>query len=76
MSTREEYQEFSNRLRYGLEIAEQQLIEETARREGKLCYGHPNGKIIHIAASDVLKERENSGITCPQSDLVEGSWFR
>ena len=34
MSTEEEYKELSAKLRYGLELAEQRLIEETARREG------------------------------------------
>ena len=38
MSTEEEYKELSAKLRYGLELAEQRLIEETARREGTLCY--------------------------------------
>ena len=33
MSTEEEYKELSAKLRYGLELAEQRLIEETARRE-------------------------------------------
>ena len=37
MSTEEEYKELSAKLRYGLELAEQRLIEETARREG-ICY--------------------------------------
>ena len=31
MSTEEEYKELSAKLRYGLELAEQRLIEETAR---------------------------------------------
>ena len=44
MSTEEEYKELSEKLRYGLELAEQRLIEETARREGTLCYGRPDGK--------------------------------
>ena len=43
MSTEEEYKELSAKLRYGLELAEQRLIEETARREGTLCYGRPDG---------------------------------
>ena len=76
MSTREEYQEFSNKLRYGLELAEQQLIEETARREGELCYGSPDGKVIRVPASAVLQDRKQGGIPCPQKDVVEGSWFR
>ena len=45
MSTEEEYKELSAKLRYGLELAEQRLIEETARREGTLCYGRPDGKV-------------------------------
>lgn len=38
MSTEEEYKELSAKLRYGLELAEQRLIEETARREGTLLW--------------------------------------
>ena len=41
MSTEEEYKELSEKLRYGLELAEQRLIEETARREGTLCEASP-----------------------------------
>ena len=44
MSTEEEYKELSAKLRYGLELAEQRLIEETARREGTLCYGSSRWK--------------------------------
>ena len=44
MSTEEEYKELSAKLRYGLELAEQRLIEETARREGTLCYGRTRWK--------------------------------
>lgn len=57
MST-EEYQELSKKLRYGLELAEQRLIEETARREGVLCYGSPDGKVVRISATEVLRSRQ------------------
>ena len=49
MSTEEEYKELSAKLRYGLELAEQRLIEETARREGTLCYGRPDGKVVRLS---------------------------
>ena len=55
MSTEEEYKELSAKLRYGLELAEQRLIEETARREGTLCYGRPDGKVVRISATELLK---------------------
>ena len=54
MSTEEEYKELSAKLRYGLELAEQRLIEETARREGTLCYGRPDGKVVRISATELL----------------------
>ena len=57
MSTEEEYKELSAKLRYGLELAEQRLIEETARREGTLCYGRPDGKVVRISATELLKLR-------------------
>ncbi|MGP1435094.1 MAG: hypothetical protein ACTTKN_00440 [Phocaeicola sp.] len=75
MSTKEDYQEFSNKLRYGLEEAERQLIEDTARRDGELCYGSSDGKVIHVPASKVLSER-NSGIARPKDEPVDGTWFR
>lgn len=61
MSTEEEYQELSVKLRYGLELAEQRLIEETARREGTLCYGRPDGKVVRVSASELLKLRQSGG---------------
>lgn len=60
MST-EEYQELSEKLRYGLELAEQRLIEETARREGVLCYGRPDGKVVRVSASELLRLRKSGG---------------
>lgn len=77
MSTEEEYQELSAKLRYGLELAEQRLIEETARREGTLCYGAPDGKVVRVSAIELLKLRENGDdintLSCINSDL-DGSW--
>jgi hypothetical protein len=61
MSTEEEYRELSEKLRYGLELAEQRLIEETARREGTLCYGRPDGKVVRVSATELLKLRESGG---------------
>ena len=61
MSTEEEYKELSAKLRYGLELAEQRLIEETARREGTLCYGRPDGKVVRISATELLKLRQSCG---------------
>lgn len=60
MST-EEYKELSAKLRYGLELAEQRLIEETARREGTLCYGRPDGKVVQVPATELLRLRQSMG---------------
>lgn len=60
MST-EEYKELSAKLRYGLELAEQRLIEETARREGMLCYGRPDGKVVRVPATELLRLRQSKG---------------
>ena len=62
MSTEEEYKELSAKLRYGLELAEQRLIEETARREGTLCYGRPDGKVVRISATDLIQQNHIEGI--------------
>ena len=59
MSTEEEYKELSAKLRYGLELAEQKLIEDTAKRDGTLCYGRADGEVILISAAEVLKLRES-----------------
>ena len=66
MSTEEEYKELSAKLRYGLELAEQRLIEETARREGTLCYGRPDGKVVRISATVAV-------CTCSE---MESGWNR
>ena len=70
MSTEEEYKELSAKLRYGLELAEQRLIEETARREGTLCYGRPDGKVVRISATELLKLRQSSGNNVSQTTLI------
>lgn len=81
MSTEEEYQELSAKLRYGLELAEQRLIEETARREGTLCYGRPDGKVVRVSATELLKLRQSGGssvgavATCSCAEMESG-WNR
>lgn len=65
MSTEEEYKELSAKLRYGLELAEQRLIEDTAKREGTLCYGRADGEVVRISAVELLKLRES---VSPKSD--------
>ena len=73
MSTEEEYKELSAKLRYGLELAEQRLIEETARREGT--------KVVRISATELLKLRQSSGnnaasvAVCTCSEMESG-WNR
>ena len=76
MSTEEEYKELSAKLRYGLELA-----EETARREGTLCYGRPDGKVVRISATELLKLRQSGGnnaasvAVCTCSEMESG-WNR
>ena len=52
------YKEVRAKLRYGVELAEQRLIEETARREGTLCYGRPDGKVVRISATEDVYKRQ------------------
>ena len=70
MSTEEEYKELSAKLRYGLELAEQRLIEETARREGTLCYGRPDGKLRQSSGNNAA-----SVAVCTCSEMESG-WNR
>lgn len=78
MSTEEEYKELSAKLRYGLELAEQRLIEDTAKREGTLCYGRADGKVIKVSAAELLKLRENSNHQlekmCVNYDIAIDNW--
>ena len=69
MSTEEEYKELSAKLRYGLELAEQRLIEETARRDGK---------VVRVSATELLKLRQSgenntaSVAVCACSEMESG----
>ena len=60
---------------------EQRLIEETARREGTLCYGRPDGKVVRISATELLKLRQSGGnnaasvAVCTCSEMESG-WNR
>ncbi len=79
MSSEEDYLELSAKLRYGLELAEERLIEETARREGTLCYGRPDGEVIRVSASELLRLRKSgSGISVAACSCVnmENGWGR
>lgn len=81
MSTEEEYKELSAKLRYGLELAEQRLIEETARREGTLCYGRPDGKVVRVSATELLKLRQSGGsnavaVPVGACSEMDGGWNR
>lgn len=60
MQQTEEIIELSNKLHWGLEVAEQKLLEETAARNGLLCLGTPDGKVISVPAKELLKQRKRS----------------
>ena len=57
MQKNEEMIELSNKLHWGLEVAEQRLLEETAARNGSLCLGTPDGKVVSVPAKELLKQR-------------------
>ena len=48
-------QELSDKLRRGLQLAEQRLLERNARH-GKLhSQGTPDGKVIYVSATELLE---------------------
>ncbi len=58
MQQNEEIRELSYKLHWGLEVAEQRLLEETAAQNGSLCIATPDGRIISVSAKELLRERE------------------
>mgnify|MGYP006992001881 CR=1 FL=1 len=62
MQQNEEIRELSYKLHWGLELAEQRLLEETAARNGSLCVATPDGRIISVSAKELLRDREVSSI--------------
>jgi hypothetical protein len=60
MQQNEELRELSCKLHWGLEVAEQRLLEETAARNGFLCVSTPDGRIISVSARELLSEWEGN----------------
>ena len=55
-------QELSDKLRRGLQLAEQRLLERNARHGKLLSQGTPDGKVIYVSATELLErlqEQEN-----------------
>lgn len=48
-------QELSDKLRRGLQLAEQRLLERNARHGKLLSQGTPDGKVIYVSATELLK---------------------
>lgn len=48
-------QELSDKLRRGLQLAEQRLLERNARHGKLLCQGTPDGKVIYVSATELLE---------------------
>ena len=48
-------QELSDKLRRGLQLAEQRLLERNARHGKLLSQGTPDGKVIYVSATEVLE---------------------
>lgn len=47
-------QELSDKLRRGLQLAEQRLLERNARHGKLLSQGTPDGKVIYVSATELL----------------------
>ena len=50
-----ELQELSDKLRRGLQLAEQRLLERNARHGKLLSQGTPDGKVIYVSATELLE---------------------
>jgi len=50
-----EMQELSDKLRRGLQLAEQRLLERNARHGKLLSQGTPDGKVIYVSATELLE---------------------
>ena len=48
-------QELSDKLRRGLQLAEQRLLERNARHRKLLSQGTPDGKVIYVSATELLE---------------------
>ena len=47
--------ELSDKLRRGLQLAEQRLLERNARHGKLLSQGTPDGKVIYVSATELLE---------------------
>ena len=50
-----EMQELSDKLRRGLQLAEQRLLERNARHGKLISQGTPDGKVIYVSATELLE---------------------
>ena len=50
-----EMQELSDKLRSGLQLAEQRLLKRNARHGKLLSQGTPDGKVIYVSATELLE---------------------
>ena len=48
-------QELSDKLRRGLQLAEQRLLERNARHGKLLSQGTPDGKVLYVSATELLE---------------------
>ena len=48
-------QELSDKLRRGLQLAEQRLLERNALHGKLLSQGTPDGKVIYVSATELLE---------------------
>ena len=48
-------QELSDKLRRGLQLAEQRQLERNARHGKLLSQGTPDGKVIYVSATELLE---------------------
>jgi tRNA(Phe) wybutosine-synthesizing methylase Tyw3 len=49
--------EFEQKIRKGLALSEERLLQAKAKEDGELVL-YRNGQIVHVKARDLLRERE------------------
>ena len=54
--TYNEWKELSNKMHYGLALAEQRMLEQKAQRNEKMVLSPPDGKIKIVSARTLLRK--------------------
>jgi len=59
INNRIDLDEFERKIRKGLALSEERLLQAKAKEDGELVL-YRDGKIVHVKARDLLREREQA----------------